>query len=99
MAQILDGIRVIEMASWVFVPAAGAILADLGADVIKIEHPNYPDPCRGLVASNLPTNVPNIMLETANRGKRSAGIDVSTTRVTRCCADSSSPRTSSSQAC
>jgi crotonobetainyl-CoA:carnitine CoA-transferase CaiB-like acyl-CoA transferase len=78
MAQILDGIRVIEMASWVFVPGAGAILADLGADVIKIEHPNYPDPCRGLVASNLPTNAPNIMLETANRGKLSAGIDVST---------------------
>jgi crotonobetainyl-CoA:carnitine CoA-transferase CaiB-like acyl-CoA transferase len=78
MTGILDGIRVVEMAAWVFVPSAGAILADHGADVIKVEHPNFPDPIRGLVASNLPTNAPNIMLETANRGKRGVGLDVST---------------------
>jgi crotonobetainyl-CoA:carnitine CoA-transferase CaiB-like acyl-CoA transferase len=78
MTKILEGIRVIEMASWVFVPAAGAILADHGADVIKVEQPAFPDPCRGLRASNFPKNAPNIMLETANRGKRSIGLDITT---------------------
>jgi crotonobetainyl-CoA:carnitine CoA-transferase CaiB-like acyl-CoA transferase len=78
VTRILEGIRVVELASWVFVPSAGAILADHGADVIKVEHPTFPDPCRGLVASNFPKNAPNIMLETANRGKRSVGLDVST---------------------
>jgi crotonobetainyl-CoA:carnitine CoA-transferase CaiB-like acyl-CoA transferase len=39
MPAILSGIRVLEVASWTFVPAAGAVLADWGADVLKIEHP------------------------------------------------------------
>lgn len=33
------GVRVLEVAQWTFVPAAGAVMADWGADVIKIEHP------------------------------------------------------------
>jgi len=36
----LDGIRVVEMASFVAAPSAGAIMADLGADVVKIEPPS-----------------------------------------------------------
>ena len=40
----LDGVRVVEVAMWWFVPAAGAILADWGADVIKVEHPETGDP-------------------------------------------------------
>jgi crotonobetainyl-CoA:carnitine CoA-transferase CaiB-like acyl-CoA transferase len=74
--KIMEGIRVVELASWVFVPSAGAILSDWGAEVVKIEHPVTGDPCRGLNASALPTNAPNIMLEMANRGKRSVGLDV-----------------------
>ena len=35
----MDGVKVVEVAIWWFVPAAGAILADWGADVIKVEHP------------------------------------------------------------
>src|ERR1700692_3717334 len=35
----LDGVRVVEVANWTFVPAAGAVLADLGADVVKVEPP------------------------------------------------------------
>ena len=35
----MDGIKVIEIADYVFVPAAGGVLADWGADVIKIEAP------------------------------------------------------------
>ena len=35
----LAGIKVLEVAQWWFVPAAGAVLADWGATVVKIEHP------------------------------------------------------------
>jgi crotonobetainyl-CoA:carnitine CoA-transferase CaiB-like acyl-CoA transferase len=34
----MDGIRVVEVAQYTYVPAAGAVLADWGADVIKVEH-------------------------------------------------------------
>ena len=47
--QILEGIRLIEVADWGFVPSAGTVLGDWGADVIKIEHPVRGDPMRGLV--------------------------------------------------
>ena len=59
MTKILQGVRVVELASWVFVPAAAAVLGDWGADVIKIEHPGTGDPVRGLSASSIPTNSPN----------------------------------------
>ena len=49
MNDVLDGIRVLEVAAWTFVPAAGAVLADWGADVIKVEHPQTGDPQRGLI--------------------------------------------------
>ena len=39
MALPLAGIRVVEIASFVAVPAAGALLADLGAEVVKVEVP------------------------------------------------------------
>jgi crotonobetainyl-CoA:carnitine CoA-transferase CaiB-like acyl-CoA transferase len=44
----LAGVRVIEVAEWVFVPTVGAMLADWGADVIKVEHPVRGDGFRGL---------------------------------------------------
>ena len=43
-----DGVRVVELAQWVFVPVAGALMADWGADVIHIES-TQGDPYRGLV--------------------------------------------------
>jgi crotonobetainyl-CoA:carnitine CoA-transferase CaiB-like acyl-CoA transferase len=76
----LEGIRVIEVASWMFVPSGGSVLVDWGADVIKVEHPAGGDPQRGLITSGL---VPggaagvNFMIEQPNRGKRSIGIDIS----------------------
>ena len=79
--KMLEGVRVIEFASWTFVPAAGSILADWGADVIKIEHPRSGDPQRGLVTTLLPgasEDGVNYMMELSNRGKRSVGLDVST---------------------
>ena len=45
--KALEGIRVLEVAQWWFVPSAGAILADWGAEVIKIEHPETGDPQPG----------------------------------------------------
>jgi Predicted acyl-CoA transferases/carnitine dehydratase len=43
----MEGVRVLEVAQFTFVPAAGAILADWGADVIKVEHPVRGDTQRG----------------------------------------------------
>jgi crotonobetainyl-CoA:carnitine CoA-transferase CaiB-like acyl-CoA transferase len=75
----LTGTRVLEVASWTFVPAAGAVLADWGADVIKIEHPVTGDPQRGLVTTGLLPGGPgavNFMMEIPNRGKRSVALDL-----------------------
>lgn len=80
MKAILNGVKVIELAAWTYVPMAGAVLAEWGAEVIKIEHPEHGDPQRGLVSSGM---VPggggvNHMMEVPNRGKKSVGLDVST---------------------
>ena len=78
---IMDGIKVVEVASWTYVPVAGAVLAEWGADVIKIEHPESGDPQRGLAASGLvPTGPGGVahMMELPNRGKRSVGLDLGT---------------------
>ena len=73
----LEGVRVVEVANWTFVPAAGAVLADLGADVIKVEAPTG-DPQRALRnLLNLGEDGPNPFLEVPNRGKRSFTADLS----------------------
>lgn len=80
LAGPLDGYRVIELAQWVFVPSATAILAELGADVIRIEHPVQGDPYRALTTSGYGNS--GTMLEArsaqVNRGKRSIGLDLAT---------------------
>ena len=81
MANSLSGFRVLEVAAWTFVPAAGAVLADWGADVIKVEHPEGGDPQRGLISMGLIPGGPgavNYIIEQPNRGKRSIGLDIST---------------------
>ncbi len=81
MANALAGFRVLEVAAWTFVPAAGAVLADWGADVIKVEHPVGGDPQRGLISMGLVPGGPgavNYIIEQPNRGKRSIGLDIST---------------------
>jgi crotonobetainyl-CoA:carnitine CoA-transferase CaiB-like acyl-CoA transferase len=79
MQDVLAGIRVVEVASWTFVPSSGAILAEWGADVIKIEEPEHGDPQRGLVSSAIiPKGGANFMYEIPNRGKRSVGLDIAT---------------------
>ena len=77
-AGIFSGVRVLELAQWVFVPVAGALLADWGAEVLKIEHPTEGDPYRGLVSAGVLTAVGgvNYSMEQANRGKSSIAVDV-----------------------
>ncbi|MET0239174.1 MAG: CoA transferase [Sphingobium sp.] len=80
MTQVMKGIRILEVAQFTFVPAAGAILADWGADVIKVEHPIRGDAQRGFLNMGGVTLDPqrHTLFEHPNRGKRSVGIDVST---------------------
>jgi crotonobetainyl-CoA:carnitine CoA-transferase CaiB-like acyl-CoA transferase len=76
----MKGVRVLEVAQFTFVPAAGAILADWGADVIKVEHPVRGDAQRGFINVGGMKLDPsrNTLMEHPNRGKRSVGIDIST---------------------
>lgn len=80
MVQVMKGFRVLEVAQFTFVPAAGGILADWGADVIKVEHPLRGDTQRGFINMGGIAVDPNRhpLIEHPNRGKRSVGIDVST---------------------
>jgi crotonobetainyl-CoA:carnitine CoA-transferase CaiB-like acyl-CoA transferase len=77
--QPMKGVRVLEVAQFTFVPAAGAVLADWGADVIKIEHPVRGDTQRGFLNMGGVTLNPNrhTLVEHPNRGKRSVGLDIS----------------------
>jgi len=76
----MEGVRVLEVAQFTFVPAAGALLADWGADVIKIEHPLRGDLQRGFInMGGIKINPQrNTMMEHPNRGKRSVGVDIGT---------------------
>ncbi|BBY76766.1 CoA transferase [Mycolicibacterium parafortuitum] len=80
MSGPMSGVRVLEVAQWTFVPAAGAVLADWGADVIKIEHPQTGDSQRGLrqLGHIQIEGERNPVMEHANRGKRSVALDMST---------------------
>jgi crotonobetainyl-CoA:carnitine CoA-transferase CaiB-like acyl-CoA transferase len=72
----LAGIRVLEVANWLAAPAAGALMADLGADVIKIEPPEG-DVFRGYRMTSMGYTHPfehNYAFECDNRGKRSVTV-------------------------
>jgi len=58
MTGVLTGVRVVELASWTYIPAAGVALADWCADVIEVERVVGGDPGRALVAGacSLPSN-------------------------------------------
>jgi crotonobetainyl-CoA:carnitine CoA-transferase CaiB-like acyl-CoA transferase len=75
----LEGVRVVELGVWVAGPGAGGILADWGADVVKIEPPEG-DPCRtflNVLGGDLPSNP---VFELDNRGKRAIALDLSNER-------------------
>ena len=76
MSSVLQGVRVVEVSAWAFVPSAGAVLADWGADVVKVEPPTG-DPIRGLVNAGIgPTEGLVFPWEIWNRGKRSLALDL-----------------------
>jgi crotonobetainyl-CoA:carnitine CoA-transferase CaiB-like acyl-CoA transferase len=81
MQKPMTGVRVLEVAELTFVPSAGAVLADWGADVIKIENPVTGDAQRGLVTvAGRSATAPGVsfspMVEAPNRGKRSVGLSL-----------------------
>ncbi len=82
MPGVLAGIRVVEVAQFVFVPVGAGVLAEWGADVVKIEHPVRGDAYRGLRRTgDRPTSEPfQFAWAHANRGKRSLGLDLSSER-------------------
>ena len=78
MTAVMEGVRILEVAEHTFVPAASALLADWGAEVIKVEHVERGDAMRGLASSgtvNLGGGV-HVLLEHSNRGKQSIGLDL-----------------------
>jgi crotonobetainyl-CoA:carnitine CoA-transferase CaiB-like acyl-CoA transferase len=77
MAAVLDGIRVLDMTIFQQGPYSAAMLADLGADVIKIEGPDSPDPGRGF-GQPPPASGLRAYWETLNRGKRAIALDLKT---------------------
>jgi len=80
MTGVLSGVRVVELASWTYVPSAGAALVDWGADVIKVEDVTAGDPGRALVIGGFTRDAArakvDFILELGNRGKRSIAIDI-----------------------
>lgn len=78
MTAPLEGVRVLEVAIYAFVPSAAAILADWGADVLKVEHPVLGDPGRVTAAWGVPADVNGVshLWEMPNRGKRAMTLDL-----------------------
>jgi crotonobetainyl-CoA:carnitine CoA-transferase CaiB-like acyl-CoA transferase len=74
--EIFGGVRVVELAQYVMVPSTGAMLADFGAEVIKVETPGIGDPYRNLVVDVRGAGRPNYSLEQNNRGKKSIALDL-----------------------
>jgi crotonobetainyl-CoA:carnitine CoA-transferase CaiB-like acyl-CoA transferase len=74
---VLDGVRVVELAEHGFVPSCAAVLADWGADVVKIERPGG-DPLRSIMGAGLVANTGdfNFLFELYNRNKRGVVVDL-----------------------
>jgi crotonobetainyl-CoA:carnitine CoA-transferase CaiB-like acyl-CoA transferase len=74
---VLDGIRVVEVAEHGFVPGAAAVLAEWGADVVKVERPTG-DPLRGIQGMGLVADTGdfNFLFEQFNRNKRGVALDL-----------------------
>jgi formyl-CoA transferase len=77
MYDLMTGVRVIEVAEHTFAPASAMMLADWGADVIKVERTvGGGDPARSLRILQRPGQKLNAYFEVANRGKRSLALDL-----------------------
>ncbi len=74
MTAIMKGVRVVEVSEHAFLPAAGALLSDWGAEGIKIEPVGRGDASRGITTTG--TAQVNLQFENSNRGKRSLALDL-----------------------
>jgi crotonobetainyl-CoA:carnitine CoA-transferase CaiB-like acyl-CoA transferase len=79
--DLLEGVKVVELSMYAFAPSAAAVLADWGADVVKVVPPTVADPMMGTPIARLPERDVGVefMWEIMNRGKRCIGVDVSLT--------------------
>lgn len=76
MSQPLEGVKVVELAMWAYVPSGAAVLADWGAEVIKVESPQG-DPIRGLVNAGVgPMDGITFTWEIFNRNKTAIALDL-----------------------
>ncbi|MFY0729726.1 CaiB/BaiF CoA transferase family protein [Pseudomonas sp. NFX15] len=75
MYDVMKGIKVVEVAEHTFVPVAGMVLADWGADVIKVERAQGGDASRYIKLPGTDSEV-NPYFEVGNRGKRSIALDL-----------------------
>ena len=76
MTGPLEGVKVVELGMWVAGPACAGILADWGADVIKLEPPGGGDPARSFQALFGQMMPDNPVFELDNRSKRGIAIDL-----------------------
>jgi crotonobetainyl-CoA:carnitine CoA-transferase CaiB-like acyl-CoA transferase len=73
--QPLRGVRVLELGNYIAAPTAGRLLADFGAEVIKIERPDTGDELRSW---RLHKGSTSLLYRTINRGKKSVTLDLRT---------------------
>jgi len=80
VSEMLKDVKILELAHWVAAPSACAMLPDMGAEVVKVEHPETGDAVRSLNVSTRGTGTHtgglNTVLEQLNRGKQSMGINL-----------------------
>lgn len=78
--DLLEGVKVVELSMYAFAPSCAAVLADWGADVIKVVPPDAADPMRGTPVAGLPPVDVGVKFiwEQVNRGKRCMTLDVGT---------------------
>ncbi len=75
MTEVLKGVRVVDLGTMITAPLAGMMLADLGAEVIKVEHPQGGDPFRSFRGGFYSPH-----FVAYNRGKRSVKLDLRSNR-------------------
>lgn len=73
--DILEGIKVLDVTAYAFVPSAGGVMAHWGADVIKVEAPGAPDPMR-LIGGTTEPGRSGKGFRHYSRGKRSIAINL-----------------------
>ena len=76
--KILEGIKVVDVTAYAFVPAAAGVMAHWGADVIKVESPSAPDPMRLIGDGSLEPGRSGAGFKHYSRGKRSIAINLAT---------------------